>query len=75
MQTFEIPINDMLEKKNKGITLVSNTDGNHSDKEESLLDVINLLGKKLNNSLENLDRKWKKNSKDKGPDTSIDKEI
>lgn len=35
-QTFEMSINDISEKKNKGITRVSNSEGNHSDKEESI---------------------------------------
>lgn len=54
--------------KNTGIAFVSNTEGNHSDKEESLSDVITLLGKKFNNSLKNLDRNWRTNVKDKGSD-------
>lgn len=63
-------IKDRSEKNNKGITFVSNTEGNHSDKEESLSDVISLLRKKFNNSLKNLDRKWRTNVEDKGYDIS-----
>lgn len=32
LKTFEMSINDRLEKKNKGITFFYNSEANHSDK-------------------------------------------
>lgn len=52
LQTFEMSIIDRSEKKNKGITFVSNSKGSHSDKEESQTDIIILLGKKVQHLLE-----------------------
>lgn len=57
----------MIEKKDKGIAFVSNIEeeGSRDDKEESLLDVMALLGKKFNNSWKYLDTKWRTNVQDK----------
>lgn len=65
LKTFEISINDISEKKNKGITFVSNYEGDHGYKEKGTAGDIGLHGNKSNKSLKNLDRKWKANVQDK----------
>lgn len=66
LQICQISINDRAEKKNKGITFVSNTqeERGHDDKKESMQDVKALLGEKVNNFLKNLDIKWKTDVQD-----------
>lgn len=47
LKTFEMSIHERSEKTNKGITFVSNIEGDQGDKEESVSDDIALLGKKV----------------------------
>lgn len=54
-------INERSEKKNKKITFVSNIEGDQGDKEDSFSGAITLLGKNFNQSLKNLDKKWRSN--------------
>lgn len=61
LQTFEISFNERSEKKNKGISFVSYTeeDGIQGGKVENWVEDISRLGRKVNNSLKNLDKKWR----------------
>jgi hypothetical protein len=67
LQTFELTINDRTEKKNKNITFISNTDEEdvqcNVDTDESISDVIVLLGRKFNKVLKRMDRKSRPNVK------------
>jgi hypothetical protein len=58
LQTFEMAINDQPEKKNKGISLLSNTydDQTEVDLDEEISEVVVLLGKQFNKVLKRLDR-------------------
>lgn len=71
LQNFVMSINEIPEKKNKGITFVSNSGGDQGDKEERLLDAITLLRKNFNQSLKNLDRKQSLNVQDKRSDINF----
>lgn len=59
-------INDRIEQKNKSIVFVSNTeeDENQGESEESISNVISLIGRKLNKFLKILDKIWRTNVED-----------
>lgn len=65
LQTFEMVINGRYAKKKKSITFVSNIEEDEDQGEESLLDVIALVGRNFNKALRRLDRKWRTNFQDK----------
>lgn len=70
LQTFEIKINDIIEKKTKSIVFVSHTEENEDncDAEEIVLDVIALIDRKFHEASKRLDRRCKINVVDKVPD-------
>lgn len=68
LQTFEMTLNDISEKKKKGIAFMSNTEEYEDQSKESFSEAIALVGRKFNNSLNKLDRKWMTNVSDKVPD-------
>lgn len=63
-------LNDISEKKNKSIAFVYNTEEDEGQGGEILLEVIALVGRKLNNCLKKRDRQWRKNVLDKVSDIS-----
>lgn len=50
LQTFQMSIGEILEKNNKCIDFVSNSEEGHGDKEENGADDITHLGRKVNKS-------------------------
>ncbi|XP_057432974.1 uncharacterized protein LOC130725802 [Lotus japonicus] len=70
LQTFEMSLNDMPEKKSKSIAFMSNVDEDQSDQEagENLSEAIALLGKKFNRVMRKFDRRARPNVLDKRSD-------
>ncbi|PNX64440.1 gag-protease polyprotein, partial [Trifolium pratense] len=65
LQTYETSINERLEKKNKSIAFMSNTDEEEMDIDvdstESISEAIVLLGRQFNKVLKKMDRRPKPN--------------
>ncbi|GAU37844.1 hypothetical protein TSUD_57040 [Trifolium subterraneum] len=72
LQTYESSINERLEKKNKSIAFVSNTDDedmeNDMESSESISEAIVSLGRQFNKLLKRMDRR--PNAKNVAPDIS-----
>lgn len=68
LQTFEVSMIGISEKKNKGVAFVSNSqedeDQGDKDTEENMSDVIAYVGRKFNKALKNLDKNWRTNVQD-----------
>lgn len=65
LQTFEVALNDRSEKKNKSINFMPNIEEDEDQGGESFSEDIALVGRKFNNSLKKLDKRWKINVSDK----------
>ena len=64
LQTFEMGISDNVDKKNKSIALVSNTeDENKEDEEENISEAIAMLGRYFNKLIKRMDPKSRSNVK------------
>jgi hypothetical protein len=61
LQTFEMTINNRLERKNKSIAFVSKEDLN----EDNLSEAITLISKNFNKTSNKLQTKWRTNVPDK----------
>jgi len=66
LQTFELAINDICEKKKKNIAFISNTEEDvqcDMETNESILDAFVHLGREFNNVLEMIDKSSRPNVK------------
>jgi excinuclease UvrABC nuclease subunit len=65
LQTFEILLNERGDKKNKSIAFVTNTDDeavqSDGEEQESIADVIAMLGRQFNKVLKRVDRRNRQN--------------
>ncbi|KAK2357265.1 hypothetical protein QL285_094555 [Trifolium repens] len=65
LQTFEIVLNERGDKKNKSIAFVTNTndgdDHSEDEEEDSIADVIAMLGRQFNKVLKRVDRRNRQN--------------
>ncbi|MCI06303.1 gag-pol polyprotein, partial [Trifolium medium] len=74
LQTYESAQNEKLEKKNKSIAFMSNTDEDELDfdvdSSDSISEAIVLLGRQFNKVLKRMDRRPKTNGRNFTPDTN-----
>src|SRR4051794_14413071 len=74
LQTFELSICEPIEKKNKSITFVTNTDDNlresNGGSDENLSKAIAMLGKQFNRLIKRVDQKSRPNVKNTSNDIS-----
>src|ERR1043165_1670858 len=64
LQTFEMGISDNVDKKNKSIALVSNTEEeSNEDDEEKISKAIAMLGRQFNKLIKRIDPKSRSNVK------------